>query len=103
VAFSHSLNRISSKRTGGEATDVWVRVTAGFRKIDGAWVVTHEHVSVPFDMETGKAPIAAGASPRMISGGGVWNSTRSYRETNGLSREKRIWRGRKNSPGGVIK
>ena len=28
---------------------------SAFSKIDGAWVVTHEHVSVPFDMETGKA------------------------------------------------
>ena len=55
VAFSHSLNRITSKRTGGAATDVWVRVTVGFRKIDGAWVVTHEHLSVPFHMDTGKA------------------------------------------------
>jgi hypothetical protein len=25
------------------------------RKIDGQWKVVHEHVSVPFDMETGKA------------------------------------------------
>ena len=55
VAFSHSLNRISSKRTDGETTDVWVRVTVGYRKLEGEWVVTHEHVSVPFYMDTGKA------------------------------------------------
>lgn len=55
VAFSHSLNRISSKRTNGETTDVWVRVTVGFRKLEGEWVVAHEHVSVPFDMDSGKA------------------------------------------------
>src|SRR5512134_866247 len=53
VAFSHALNRISGKKTDGQAFDVWARVTVGFRKIDGTWVVTHEHVSVPFDMETG--------------------------------------------------
>jgi len=51
VAFSHSLNRISGRRTNGEDTDVWVRVTAGFRKIDGKWLITHEHVSVPFYMD----------------------------------------------------
>jgi ketosteroid isomerase-like protein len=51
VAFSHSLNRIYGKRTNGEDTDVWVRVTAGFRKIDGNWLITHEHVSVPFYMD----------------------------------------------------
>jgi uncharacterized protein (TIGR02246 family) len=55
VAFSHSLNRITSKRTNGETTDVWVRVTVGYRKLKGKWVVTHEHVSMPFDMETGRA------------------------------------------------
>jgi ketosteroid isomerase-like protein len=48
VAFCHSLNRIGGTRTNGEETDVWVRATAGFRKIDGKWKVTHEHVSVPF-------------------------------------------------------
>jgi ketosteroid isomerase-like protein len=51
VAFSHSLNRISGRRINGEDTDVWVRATAGFRKIDGKWLITHEHVSVPFYMD----------------------------------------------------
>ncbi len=57
VAFCHSLNRISGTRTNGEETDVWVRATNGFRKIDGKWMITHEHVSVPFDMETYKASL----------------------------------------------
>ena len=51
VAFSRSLNRISGTRTSGENTDVWVRATVGFRKVEGTWKVTHEHVSVPFYME----------------------------------------------------
>jgi uncharacterized protein (TIGR02246 family) len=51
VAFCHSLNRISGTRTNGEKTDVWVRATVGFRKIDGKWMLTHEHVSVPFYMD----------------------------------------------------
>ena len=51
VAFSRSLNRITGKRTNGEQTDVWVRATVAFRKIDGKWKVTHEHFSVPFYME----------------------------------------------------
>jgi ketosteroid isomerase-like protein len=51
VAFSHSLNRIHGKRTNGEDTDVWVRVTACFRKMNGKWKVTHEHISVPFYMD----------------------------------------------------
>ena len=51
VAFSHSLNRIYGTRTTGEETDVWVRVTACHRKINGKWLITHEHVSVPFYMD----------------------------------------------------
>ena len=51
VAFSHSLNRISGTRTNGEETDVWVRATVGFRKVDGKWRIAHEHVSVPFYMD----------------------------------------------------
>jgi uncharacterized protein (TIGR02246 family) len=51
VAFGHSLNRISGTRTSGEKTDVWVRVTACYRKINGKWLILHEHVSVPFYMD----------------------------------------------------
>ena len=51
VAFSHSLNRISGTRTGGEDADVWVRATVCYRKTDGKWMVAHEHVSVPFYMD----------------------------------------------------
>lgn len=51
AAFSYSLNRISGRRTNGEETDVWVRVTAGYRKADGKWLVAHEHISVPFYMD----------------------------------------------------
>jgi uncharacterized protein (TIGR02246 family) len=57
VAFSHSLNRISGKRTDGEETDVWVRATVCYRQIDGKWMIAHEHVSVPFYMDSGKASV----------------------------------------------
>jgi ketosteroid isomerase-like protein len=50
VAFSHSLNRISGARTDGTETDVWVRATVCFRRIGGKWAITHEHLSVPFEM-----------------------------------------------------
>ncbi|MGH6693391.1 MAG: YybH family protein, partial [Gammaproteobacteria bacterium] len=51
VAFCRSLNRISGARTDGEQTDVWVRATVCYHKTDGQWMVTHEHVSVPFYMD----------------------------------------------------
>jgi ketosteroid isomerase-like protein len=30
---------------------MWFRVTLGLRRIDGKWLVTHEHSSVPFYMD----------------------------------------------------
>lgn len=51
VAFSHSLNRMRGTRTNGESTDLWLRATMCFRKLDGTWRVAHEHTSVPFYMD----------------------------------------------------
>jgi ketosteroid isomerase-like protein len=34
-----------------ESFSLWYRVTLGLRKIDGRWLVTHEHESVPFEMD----------------------------------------------------
>ena len=51
VAFSHSLSRYSGTKTDGEKPDVWFRDTLCFRKIDGQWLITHAHESVPFHMD----------------------------------------------------
>jgi ketosteroid isomerase-like protein len=55
VAFAHSLNRISGTSTDGKRNDIWVRFTACFRKIDGNWLIAHDHVSVPLDPASGRA------------------------------------------------
>jgi uncharacterized protein (TIGR02246 family) len=57
VAFSHSLNRYSGVQTGGVQIDMWVRATTCYRKIDGTWMITHEHQSVPFDGASGRASL----------------------------------------------
>lgn len=57
MAFSHHLDRIIGTMKNGETMNSWVRVTVCYRKIDDEWKITHEHVSVPFDMETGKAAL----------------------------------------------
>ena len=60
VAICHYLGRVKSTRTTGENTDYWVRVTAGLRKMNGKWMVIHEHVSVPFaNRETMLAALAS--------------------------------------------
>jgi ketosteroid isomerase-like protein len=55
VAFCHSLNRLSGTMTTGRKTDLWVRCTMCFRKINGKWLIVHTQVSVPVDLEHGKA------------------------------------------------
>jgi uncharacterized protein (TIGR02246 family) len=55
VGFCSTLNHVKSMAKSGEKHDAWVRVTLGVRKINGKWLAAHEHVSVPFDMSTGKA------------------------------------------------
>jgi len=55
VAFSHSLNRVSGTLKNGQRSDRWVRWTAGYRKANGRWLITHEQVSVPVDVKSGKA------------------------------------------------
>ena len=57
VAFSHSLNRVIGTKTDGNKIDMYWRATGCYRKIDGKWMVTHEHNSVPFDPESGKATL----------------------------------------------
>jgi uncharacterized protein (TIGR02246 family) len=57
VAFSHSLNRMRGTTKDGQKISMWVRWTACFRKPDGRWLVTHEQVSVPIDMDSGRASL----------------------------------------------
>jgi len=46
-AFVHCLSHVTGGRTGGGRADYWVRVTSGWRKVDGQWLIAHEHVSMP--------------------------------------------------------
>jgi ketosteroid isomerase-like protein len=36
-----------------------VRVTDVYKKINGNWLVIHEHVSVPVDLDTGKPDLTS--------------------------------------------
>jgi ketosteroid isomerase-like protein len=58
VAFAHCLSHVHGTTVGGDAIDMWLRSTTCFRRVDGAWRVTHEHNSVPFDGATGNASLA---------------------------------------------
>ena len=55
VAFAYSLNRISGTMNNGQETNLWLRWTACFRKINGKWLIVHHQNSVPVDLAHGKA------------------------------------------------
>jgi uncharacterized protein (TIGR02246 family) len=54
LGYGHSIQRLSGTDTKGQPLELVVRVTDAYRKINGNWLVAHEHVSVPVDLETGK-------------------------------------------------
>lgn len=55
VAFSYCLHRVTGMLKNGDKKDYWLRWTAGWKKLNGKWLVIHEQVSVPTDFRTGKA------------------------------------------------
>ena len=58
IAFAHYLYHVTGRMTNGKPVDMWVRTTMGLQKTDdGVWAITHEHNSVPFDAESGKASL----------------------------------------------
>ena len=59
VAYSHSIQHVSLTDKEGKRTEVTVRATDGYKKIDGHWLIAHEHVSVPVDMATLKGDLNA--------------------------------------------
>jgi ketosteroid isomerase-like protein len=55
IGYAFGLERMRGTLKGGQKSDMWVRFTSIFRKIDGHWKDVHDHISVPADFETGKA------------------------------------------------
>lgn len=56
LGFSHSFQHVTGTDTQGHPIDRTVRVTNGYRKIGGDWLIVLEHISVPVNLATGKAP-----------------------------------------------
>ncbi|HUJ94334.1 MAG TPA: nuclear transport factor 2 family protein [Terriglobales bacterium] len=54
LAYSHSIQHVVGKMKNGQQADLTVRVTDVYKKIKGKWLIVHEHVSVPVDLNTGK-------------------------------------------------
>jgi uncharacterized protein (TIGR02246 family) len=57
LAYGHSIQHVVATAKDGSKLDLTVRVTDCYRKTNGKWLITHEHVSVPVDLATGKADL----------------------------------------------
>ncbi len=52
VAFATSIDSLTATPRGAEESfTLWYRVTLGLRRVEGRWLVIHEHESVPFHMD----------------------------------------------------
>jgi len=54
LAYGHGFFRTVGPGKDGKPLDLTVRVTDVYKKVDGKWLVAHEHVSFPVDLDSGK-------------------------------------------------
>ena len=59
LAYSHSIQRVAGTDKQGKKLDLTVRVTDVYKKGRGEWIIVHEHVSVPVDLETDKPDLSS--------------------------------------------
>src|SRR5437868_5749773 len=55
MAYSRMIEHVTGKLKNGQPMDMLVRITDVYRKSNGKWLIIHEHVSVPVDLDSGKA------------------------------------------------
>jgi ketosteroid isomerase-like protein len=55
VAAAFMLIRTSGTLKNGQEIGYWVRVSNSFRRSNHRWLFTHEHVSLPTDLKSGRA------------------------------------------------
>ena len=54
VAFTHFVQHVILTDKDGKKSELTVRITDGYKKINGQWLIAHEHVSIPVDLATMK-------------------------------------------------
>ncbi|PZS33869.1 MAG: DUF4440 domain-containing protein [Pseudonocardiales bacterium] len=51
-AYCHGLSRLTATPLGAPASfTMWFRTTVCLHRVDGSWLITHEHSSTPFYMD----------------------------------------------------
>jgi ketosteroid isomerase-like protein len=59
LGYGHNIQRVAGTDSSGKKIDITTRVTDGYRKVKGKWLISHEHVSVPVDLASGKADLTS--------------------------------------------
>jgi ketosteroid isomerase-like protein len=59
LGYGHSIQRLRCTTPKGGTQDLTVRVTDGYQKRGGKWLIAHEHISVPVDLATSKADLTS--------------------------------------------
>ncbi len=55
LALAYGLVRCGGAGPDGKEMVGWTRMTIAFQKLEGKWLVVHEHFSAPFDVQTNQA------------------------------------------------
>jgi ketosteroid isomerase-like protein len=55
LAFARGSIHTRGSLQDGRNVERWLRSTMCFRKIDGCWLIVHDHVSAPLDLPNGRA------------------------------------------------
>lgn len=59
LGFAHYVVNMIGTSADGRVDEMNFRLTSCARKLDGRWLIVHEHVSFPVDLATGKADFLA--------------------------------------------
>src|SRR4029077_17219631 len=59
LAYSHSIQHVAGTDKQGKKCDLTVRAPDVYKKVRGRWLIVHEHVCVPVDLDTGKPDLAS--------------------------------------------
>jgi ketosteroid isomerase-like protein len=54
IAVAYMLIRASGTLKDGREVGYWVRATVCCKRSNHRWLITHEHISLPFDFEKGR-------------------------------------------------
>jgi ketosteroid isomerase-like protein len=55
IAVTWGLNHMTAEQADGLVTETWSRGTRLFQRQPDGWRMVHQHVSYPYDPETGSA------------------------------------------------